>query len=78
MCAKLIESFNLLERFQQRNGRGVRPGLDDSAWTEMDISRLSDAGFLASSASRSARPCSATTRMSACRSRCPTARCSAR
>lgn len=47
MCAKLVESFNLLERFQQRNGRGVRPGLDDSAWTEMDVSRLSDAGFLA-------------------------------
>lgn len=46
MCGKLIESFNALARFQQANGRGVRPGLDDSAWTEMDISRLSDAGFL--------------------------------
>lgn len=47
MCGKLIESFNALSRFQQPNGRGVRPGLDDSAWTEMDVSRLSDAGFLA-------------------------------
>ena len=46
MCGKLIESFNALSRFQQRNGRGVRPGLDDSAWTELDVSRLSDAGFL--------------------------------
>ncbi|KRG67176.1 2OG-Fe(II) oxygenase [Stenotrophomonas terrae] len=46
MCGKLIESFNGLSRFQQANGRGVRPGLDDSAWTEMDVSRLSDAGFL--------------------------------
>jgi len=46
MCGKLIESFNSLSRFQQRNGRGVRPGLDDSAWTELDVSRLSDAGFL--------------------------------
>ena len=46
MCGKLIASFNALSRFQQRNGRGVRPGLDDSAWTELDVSRLSDAGFL--------------------------------
>lgn len=46
MCGRLIESFNSLSRFQQRNGRGVRPGLDDSAWTELDVSRLSDAGFL--------------------------------
>lgn len=46
MCSKLIESFNALTRFQQRNGRGVRAGLEDSAWTELDISKLADAGFL--------------------------------
>ncbi len=46
LCAKLIDSFNTLSRFQLRNGRGVRPGLDDSAWTELDITRLSDAAFL--------------------------------
>ncbi|MCD9086063.1 2OG-Fe(II) oxygenase [Stenotrophomonas sp. SY1] len=46
LCAKLIDSFNTLSRFQQRNGRGVRAGLDESAWTELDISRLSDAAFL--------------------------------
>ncbi|QCO68513.1 2OG-Fe(II) oxygenase [Luteimonas yindakuii] len=47
MCRKLIDSFDALARFQQVNGRGVRPGLDDSAWTELDVSRLSDAPFLA-------------------------------
>lgn len=47
MCGKLIESFNTLARFQQANGRGVRAGLEDSAWTELDVSRLSDAAFLA-------------------------------
>lgn len=47
MCRKLIDSFHPLARFQAANGRGVRPGLDDSAWTELDVSRLSDAPFLA-------------------------------
>ncbi|QDW65674.1 2OG-Fe(II) oxygenase [Luteimonas granuli] len=47
MCAKLVDSFNALARFQQANGRGVRAGLEDSAWTELDVSRLSDAPFLA-------------------------------
>jgi prolyl 4-hydroxylase len=47
LCAKLIASFNTLSRFQQSNGRGVRPGLEDSAWTELDVTRLSDAPFLA-------------------------------
>lgn len=47
MCARLVASFDALGRFQQRNGRGVREGLDDSAWTELDVGRLSDAPFLA-------------------------------
>lgn len=47
MCRKLVDSFHALARFQAANGRGVRAGLDDSAWTELDVSRLSDAGFLA-------------------------------
>ncbi|MGH8053187.1 MAG: 2OG-Fe(II) oxygenase [Stenotrophomonas sp.] len=47
LCGKLIDSFNTLARFQQRNGRGVRAGLEESAWTELDVSKLSDAGFLA-------------------------------
>lgn len=46
MCRKLVDSFTALARFQTVNGRGVRAGLEDSAWTELDVSRLSDAPFL--------------------------------
>ena len=45
LCAQLIQSFEGLARFQRDNGRGVRVGLDASAWTELDISPLSDDGF---------------------------------
>ena len=44
-CAQMVESFHRLSRFHTRNGRGVRPGLDHSAWTELDITPLSDAAF---------------------------------
>jgi prolyl 4-hydroxylase len=46
LCRQMIASFAGLERFQMRNGRGVRSGLEESAWTELNVSRLSDAGFL--------------------------------
>ena len=46
LCQQMIASFAGLERFQMRNGRGVRSGLEQSAWTELNVSRLSDAGFL--------------------------------
>jgi hypothetical protein len=46
-CEKLIASFAGLERFHQRNGRMLRAGLEESAWTELNVTRLSDAGFLA-------------------------------
>ncbi len=45
-CKQLIGSFEGLQRFQQRNGRTVRAGLEDSAWTELNVTRMSDAGFL--------------------------------
>ena len=41
----MIESFAGLARFQQRNGRGVRTGLEESAWTELNVTRLSDQSF---------------------------------
>jgi len=44
-CTKLIDSFNNLQRFQQVNGRTLRRGLEESAWTELNITRLSDPGF---------------------------------
>jgi prolyl 4-hydroxylase len=46
LCEQMIASFAGLERFQMRNGRGVRNGLEQSAWTELNVSRLSDAAFL--------------------------------
>jgi len=46
LCQQMIASFAGLERFQMRNGRGVRNGLEESAWTELNVSRLSDAGFM--------------------------------
>lgn len=44
-CTKLVDSFNNLQRFHQVNGRTLRMGLEQSAWTELNITRLSDAGF---------------------------------
>jgi hypothetical protein len=46
LCEQMIGSFAGLERFQMRNGRGIRNGLEESAWTELNVSRLSDAAFL--------------------------------
>jgi prolyl 4-hydroxylase len=45
-CRRLIESFNSLGRFHKPSGRGHRDGLEGSAWTELDVSALSDASFL--------------------------------
>ncbi len=45
-CQKMIDAFHRLEQFQKRNGRGIRRGLEESAWVEMNVSRLSDAAFL--------------------------------
>lgn len=46
LCSRMIQSFDALERFQRANGRGVRAGLEGSAWTELNVTRMSDAGFL--------------------------------
>ncbi len=42
----MVESFHALQKFQMANGRGLRAGLEQSAWTELNVTRLSDAGFL--------------------------------
>jgi prolyl 4-hydroxylase len=42
----MIESFAGLARFQRPNGRGIRPGLEESAWTELNVTARSDADFL--------------------------------
>lgn len=46
-CASMIEAFASLEKHQVRNGRGMRRGLDNSSWTELDIERFADVGFRA-------------------------------
>lgn len=46
-CAKMIDSFAGLQRFHQVNGRTVRPELAGSAWTEVNVTRLSEPGLQA-------------------------------
>lgn len=46
LCQKMIESFHGMERFQRRNGRGIRVGLEHSGWAELNVSKLSDEVFL--------------------------------
>ncbi|MEO8444406.1 MAG: 2OG-Fe(II) oxygenase [Gammaproteobacteria bacterium] len=42
LCTRMIDSFNGLSRFHQPNGRTARAGLEDSAWTEINVTRLSE------------------------------------
>jgi prolyl 4-hydroxylase len=46
LCQKMIDSFHGLERFQRRNGRGLRAGLEHSGWAELNVTKLSDEVFL--------------------------------
>jgi hypothetical protein len=45
-CQRMIDSFNSLGRYHQPKGRGRRAGLEDSAWTELNVTNLSDESFL--------------------------------
>jgi len=45
-CQRMVDSFNSLSRFHQVNGRGIRPGLEESAWTELNVTRMSDVAFI--------------------------------
>jgi 2-oxoglutarate-Fe(II)-dependent oxygenase superfamily protein len=47
LCRKLIENFHVLQRFQHYNGRNLRRGLEESEWTELNVTRFADAGFRA-------------------------------
>ena len=44
-CAQLVRSFEDMRTEQARNGRGRMPALAHSAWTELNVSRVADAGF---------------------------------
>src|SRR5687767_8753787 len=41
-CTRLLNGFDSLERHQARNGRELRAGLEDSAWTELNVTRHGD------------------------------------
>ena len=41
-CARLVTGFEQTIEAQRRNGRGVREGLEDSAWTEVNLGALAD------------------------------------
>jgi len=50
-CTRLLKGFDALKRHQARNGRELRAGLEDSAWTELNVTRHGDpltAGFFRS------------------------------
>ena len=47
-CTRLLTGFDALSAHQARNGRELRAGLEDSAWTELNVTRHGDpltAGF---------------------------------
>jgi hypothetical protein len=44
-CQRMIDSFHALSRFHVTNGGSVRAGLEESAWTELNVTRLSDDAF---------------------------------
>jgi hypothetical protein len=44
-CQQMIESFHALSRHHRPKGRGYRRALDDSVWTELDVTGLSDDAF---------------------------------
>jgi prolyl 4-hydroxylase len=47
-CTRLLKGFDALSAHQARNGRELRAGLEDSAWTELNVTRHGDpltAGF---------------------------------
>lgn len=41
-CARLVAGFEQTTEKQNRNGRGVRDGLEESAWTELNLGELAD------------------------------------
>jgi hypothetical protein len=47
-CKRLLNGFDALSAHQARNGRELRAGLEESAWTELNVTRHGDpltAGF---------------------------------
>jgi prolyl 4-hydroxylase len=47
LCQRLIAAFAAHGQAQQPNGRGIRAGLEHSAWTELDLAHAGDAKLAA-------------------------------
>lgn len=45
LCGRMMDSFNRLSRFHARSGRGVMPQLEESGWTELNVTKVADASF---------------------------------
>jgi hypothetical protein len=45
LCAGLIKGFEQMQSAQILNGRGLREGLENSAWTEINLSKLADSAM---------------------------------
>ena len=41
-CTRLLNGFDALSTHQARNGRELRAGLEESAWTELNVTRHGD------------------------------------
>jgi hypothetical protein len=46
LCDQLVKSFEQSPAFQRANGRGIREGLEASAWTELNVSKVADKALL--------------------------------
>ncbi len=44
-CAQMVDSFDRMDQYHVPHGRGYKRGLEGSAWTELNITPLADAGF---------------------------------
>ena len=44
-CKRMIESFHRLARFHTRNSPGAVTQLGESAWTELNVTKVADASF---------------------------------
>jgi 2OG-Fe(II) oxygenase superfamily len=44
-CAQMLASFDSMAHLHVPNGRGYKRGFDASAWTELNVSPIADAGF---------------------------------
>lgn len=45
-CAQMVGAFEQASRWHSPEGRGYRPGLDQSSWVEVNLNRLADDAFL--------------------------------